>query len=834
MYHTNPVVKNQEFWEAEAKNLSDFAKQRFLVRRDVYGLYEPTAKTVHEFLSDGQLIKHFSLKQSIGAHCVTPAEHTCKWSAFDLDNHGGDYDHEANAVRILDQAKVCGWPCLVELSNGDGGYHLWFFWEKPLPAATARSLMFWLIKDIKLDYDARPEIYPKQMVLTADAPYGNYLRLPGRHPKRDWVSVFLDGCGRYDGNFAVQYLLRFPTVKLEDIPEEAKNFMIEEPILRNPGPVERTDVPLSDKQRQAKRFLEACPPRREGDGNDKRTFTLFGEVMHDFDLTPEEAFEPCLEWGERPDQVDVFGNHKPWSHREIANKLKYAEDWQDWQERPRGWRLRQNSSELFEEIQKLYEQKSEVRIEEVGNELQQPPEQSVPLRKPVAVSARVVLSAPSDRTAYLWQHRHANPHNVTDAGRRNRQKSVLETFALVPPTGFLPAFLSTYLPTTDTSCQLLLGAALSALASALGRSVWVKNGGRRLYPYLWVALIAASGERKSTAVNLVKNLMLKHDWLVKRYSGGDTTWAAMAAHLGIEVEKQDHEWDWQKAKKYCQLQGDRWHKGVCTLALDEIGGWLKKLDMSYNAGLKETLTGAYESPDFLQKETAEKAYYIHRPCINLVGASTPAWLASNTTEKDVQGGFLGRFTFFVSKGKDYVLPMCDDEDQTAAAQLDEAIEKLKWCQGEYELTPDAWNAYCRWVRPFTCDDRLTAWGTRVGNMVLKLALLFGVSERYEGDIVEGDVLRACRLMDLLMKDLDQFVGEELPMSKEEKDVLRLQKIILKHGPDAPHQTCLKHFKHGKGRFDQALTTLVEQGAVQIKSTSTRTKAGRFYTVEQDR
>jgi len=50
-------------------------------------------------------------------------------------------------------------------------------------------------------------------------------------------------------------------------------------------------------------------------------------------------------------------------------------------------------------------------------------------------------------------------------------------------------------------------------------------------------------------------------------------------------------------------------RGVGTLCIDELGGWLKTLNSQVNQGLRETLTGMYESPPEILKETKTAGCY---------------------------------------------------------------------------------------------------------------------------------------------------------------------------------------------------------------------------------
>lgn len=791
MLDSNLFAKFQQQWTANAKDLTAWTRERLLVRTDIYGKYTPGPICVKSPITDRELFNHFSLRQSLGAYCVNPLDDTCKWCALDWDNHGGTLDHRKNAWEILDRLKEFGIPSLVENSNGDGGYHQWVFWNKPIPASLCRSFLFWLLRDFK--EDEKPEVFPKQDSIKGKI--GNFVRIPGRHHKRDWVSTFTDFYGNYEGNEAIYYLLNFPAANVEDIPEEAKLYKVERPKAAPPKVVS-TEFEGEDWWKEI--------------GGNLRTLRL-ADLFSDHNLM----------LGEHDGMCDVLC---PW-HEGHSTPNTGTAIWAEEDKWPgfnclhkscQGRGLREVCEYFGVETINAYCESEFTTVpftpvltvdewEAIRRKTPPTPLQDLPIDQEIIVRKK---ASPAPTTAYLWEGNHANPHNVTEQDRIKRADSINKVFGLIPAQGFLANFITTHLPTTELSCHLLLGSALSTLASLLGRRVWVNNGPRQVYPFLWVALFADSGERKSTGVNLVKNLLNE---LRRPLSDGDTTWAAFAEQVGIEVDKNaDGEYDWHSAQQQCLIKSPAWEKGSITMTIDEIGGFLKKMDQTYNAGMKQTLTTAYESPLDIRKETREQGLYIPHPCFNLIGASTPSWLAENVSESDIRGGFLGRFTFFISGGKDYRLPLCDKRNQTAEQQLERNIEDVLHCHGELQVEQAAWDYYCEWTKKINLHERLVAWANRVGNMVIKLATLFAISERLSGPICELDVRRACRLMDVLLADLGEFVRLELPECDLDKKLNRIKNIIVKHGPQCPHAVVLKKSKLNTKEFAECIRTLFEQ------------------------
>src|SRR5262249_27248901 len=143
--------------------------------------------TAHKALDRGLLIRHCHGKITIGVHS-TSTDGRCKWFAGDIDAHDDTADADANwraALTVATALREFGLKPLIFDSNGRGGFHVWAFFQKPLAVAVAH----WLGARVNAALEAAGfptvETFPKQGELTPDTPYGNWIRLPGRHHKRE-------------------------------------------------------------------------------------------------------------------------------------------------------------------------------------------------------------------------------------------------------------------------------------------------------------------------------------------------------------------------------------------------------------------------------------------------------------------------------------------------------------------------------------------------------------------------------------------------------------------------------------------------------------------------
>ena len=104
-----------------------------------------------------------------------------------------------------------------EDSNGRGGFHLWLIFRRPVPTETAKGFADKLVSNWEaLGLKSKPEVFPKQ---TDPGQYGNWVRLPGRHPKHpDFWSRIFDGEDFVSGDAAIDL---FERVRAPDRPDRS-------------------------------------------------------------------------------------------------------------------------------------------------------------------------------------------------------------------------------------------------------------------------------------------------------------------------------------------------------------------------------------------------------------------------------------------------------------------------------------------------------------------------------------------------------------------------------------------------------------------------------------
>ncbi|HEY0931782.1 MAG TPA: hypothetical protein VGE27_17805 [Gemmatimonas sp.] len=312
-------------WSAFAPELATFLLDRLPNRYDVWGAYIPElaraadqpnvwtapAKTRRgvEHLSAQHIVQHFTARHAgdvIGLHTTSP-ENTSRWFGLDFDVH----DECGNAIDMQREAVAAAFSwcidalgerisLLLEDSNGNGGRHLWGYFESPVATP---ALFVYLSATAGECFEAtgfRPETYPKQprlaLTRTGTQQVGNWLRLPGRHhTKAHWSRLAWPGGEWQSGAEAARMLFDWPASDPTAIPPLDAYAAIE-----TPPPARQQQFPklLAGGARADRiaRYVEKLPHGVAGSGRSNHLFRLAAFLCHDAQCTSVEALAILHAW----------------------------------------------------------------------------------------------------------------------------------------------------------------------------------------------------------------------------------------------------------------------------------------------------------------------------------------------------------------------------------------------------------------------------------------------------------------------------------------------------------------------------------------------------------
>jgi hypothetical protein len=300
-------------WRQNAERLAEWAWDRLVNRRDVWGGYYravggATQQTTHPRKADrgraklriADLARHFAARQTrdvIGTHSTSP-DNTSLWGGIDIDWHG-----QTSPPPAVNLAAALHWyvrlgdlgirPLLTD-SNGAGSFHLLAVFAAPVATAKVFHFLRWLTQDYQaVALSARPETFPKQARIDP-ARCGNWLRVFGRHHTRQHWSRVWDGAQWLAGEPAVAFILALKGDDPGLIPAVA--------LAAPPGPDRATappkrsvQMPAGHFEQRIRAYLEKLPAGLgEGQHRDDYGFTFAAFLVRDLNLSDAEAL-PWME-----------------------------------------------------------------------------------------------------------------------------------------------------------------------------------------------------------------------------------------------------------------------------------------------------------------------------------------------------------------------------------------------------------------------------------------------------------------------------------------------------------------------------------------------------------
>ncbi len=192
---SDKFTQDQAAWIEHAVELSAWAKERLFSRTDTYAYWQPKAnswKRSFDEVRHGQLLCHFRGELTLGSYSIDPTDNSVVALGLDIDAHDDmPADPVANLQFALDSSKnlqQLGFQPLLEDSNGTGGFHLLTLFDGRVDAEKVFAFGNWLVRNCP--ENVHVEVFPKQASVPEEK-FGNQLRLPGKHHKRQhWSRVF--------------------------------------------------------------------------------------------------------------------------------------------------------------------------------------------------------------------------------------------------------------------------------------------------------------------------------------------------------------------------------------------------------------------------------------------------------------------------------------------------------------------------------------------------------------------------------------------------------------------------------------------------------------------
>lgn len=384
--------------------------------------------------------------------------------------------------------------------------------------------------------------------------------------------------------------------------------------------------------------------------------------------------------------------------------------------------------------------------------------------------------------------------------------------------GFLPEYLN-YTKHSESPEDFHFWMGISLIASVLGRRVWKDHGYQKIYPNLYIVLVAGSAMlRKSTAIRIAGGLLresLKEE--LNFFSQKITTEALIQklAELNTKIKRSE-----------------------AVIESDEFATFLGKSHL--DPSLLQILTDYYDCPDFREYTTrshgTEKMTDV---CINMRAGTTPEWLHSSMPEEAVGGGFWSRIIPIHRKEGARRIATPEDyyNDPIVAEAKKRCVNDLRRIYeltGECKWTAEGKSAFTDWYmsedfnNPLKYPGPLQGYYGRKGTTIIKLAIVLSVSRSDSLYITQEDIMQAVAALG----DNEVFIKEVtdgLFKTQEGKKLDRILELVKRYYPQGvPHSFALNQSGMNAQEFKLALDTLEASQEVYVELRHTAKKTARVY------
>lgn len=276
-------------------------------------------------------------------------------------------------------------------------------------------------------------------------------------------------------------------------------------------------------------------------------------------------------------------------------------------------------------------------------------------------------------------------------------------------------FLSLYLAhagVSNTPDRFHFWSGVSLLSALASNRVWFQRGrGPKLYPNLYVFLIAESGIGKNSAIDCASKFVVDKS-AVGLYAG-EISYLSLLKRL---------------ASKNGSRSPSRMYLLTPELGMSVGTGVMADAFVKH---MTELFSG--RAAPFEKEAESSGSYKLYEPCINWLAGSTVSWMLDSITPQAVQSGFFARI-IAVQERPDYSKrvyePFFPDDYGEIVEELGRRVERLSEIGGPMRMSERARAIDQAWYlgRPDPESEALAPSWRRAPEIVLKIAMALALAD----------------------------------------------------------------------------------------------------------
>ena len=299
---------------------------------------------------------------------------------------------------------------------------------------------------------------------------------------------------------------------------------------------------------------------------------------------------------------------------------------------------------------------------------------------------------------------------------------------------FLDDYLKFTAEFTETNSIVHAWSFITAVGALIGRKKYLPFGAKNIYPNMYVMIVGDPASRKSTAIKLVKDLCEDAGYGEFAFESGSkesyfNSLARRSSDLATSIDVYD-----TSNEKWEPPHGET-HSFICS---DEFQDFIGTNNISFISALGDLWD---RERDYTYETIKHGILKFGKPCISVLGGTTPSTFSNIFPAHAIEQGFLSRLLMIPCKGtaRSYAFP--PPPDQAKKESLIKFFSSLLYDEPhEIELTSGSrrmlTEIYETWVSPF--DSRFAGYAGRRHTHLLKLCIIF--CALYSTNIITEDII----------------------------------------------------------------------------------------------
>lgn len=383
---------------------------------------------------------------------------------------------------------------------------------------------------------------------------------------------------------------------------------------------------------------------------------------------------------------------------------------------------------------------------------------------------------------------------------------------------WLPAYLD-YTKGTEAPQIMHFWAGVSCIAACLRRKVWIDMKRFQWYPNFYIIFVAPPGIiSKTTTMDMGIDLLKNVPGI--KFGPDVVTWQALVT--GFAEAKEEFQY------------GDDWvPQSPITLASGELGNLLNPQDRD----MVNLFIALWDGRKSFEKTTKFSGNdVISAPWINMIGCTTPHWIADNMPAATVGGGFTSRCVFVYADRKVAFVAYPDEhtrpDHEEFALRLTQDLEHISLnLTGPLELTEPAREWGRAWYTKMWStnnqrldDSRLDGYLARKQTHMHKLAMILSISRGDDLKITKEDLVAANAMLETTEEHLGK-VFSRIGRTEESMSAERFVDLVRKRGR-IPYQEAYLHVHQNfpdLRDFVGMLEGCIRSGQVRLEYTGNSTQ-----------